>query len=59
MPKTPGKMHMNDMVKINTVVFEIAGTYFGLAMLSSCVPRYMSIDNYMSAKDDHVKKIIC
>ena len=25
MPKTPGKMHMHDMVKINTIVFEIVG----------------------------------
>ena len=23
MPKTPGKMHMYDMVKIDTIVFEI------------------------------------
>ena len=25
MPKTPGKMHMYDMVKIDTIVFEIVG----------------------------------
>ena len=25
MLKTPGKMHMNDMVKIDTIVFEIVG----------------------------------
>ena len=25
MPKTPGKMHMYDMVKIDTIVFEIIG----------------------------------
>ena len=25
MPKTPGKMHMYDMVKIDIIVFEIAG----------------------------------
>ena len=25
MPKTPGKMHMYDMVKIDTLVFEIVG----------------------------------
>ena len=25
MPKTPGKMHMYDMVKIDTTVFEIVG----------------------------------
>ena len=25
MPKTPGKMHMYDMVKIDTIVFEILG----------------------------------
>ena len=25
MPKTPGKIHMYDMVKIDTIVFEIIG----------------------------------
>ena len=25
MPKTPGKMHMYDMVKIDAIVFEIVG----------------------------------
>ena len=25
MPKTPGKMHMYDIVKIDTIVFEIVG----------------------------------
>ena len=25
MPKTPGKMHMYDMVKIDKIVFEIVG----------------------------------
>ena len=25
MPKTPGKIHMYDMVKIDTIVFEIVG----------------------------------
>ena len=25
MPKTPSKMHMYDMVKIDTIVFEIVG----------------------------------
>ena len=25
MPKIPGKMHMYDMVKIDTIVFEIVG----------------------------------
>ena len=25
MPKTPGKIHMYDMVKIGTIVFEIVG----------------------------------
>ena len=25
MPKTPGKMHMYDMVKIDTIVFKIVG----------------------------------
>ena len=25
MPKTPGKMHMYDMVEIDTIVFEIVG----------------------------------
>ena len=25
MPKTPGKMHMYDMVKIDTIFFEIVG----------------------------------
>ena len=25
MPKTPAKMHMYDMVKIDTIVFEIVG----------------------------------
>ena len=25
MPKTPGRMHMYDMVKIDTIVFEIVG----------------------------------
>ena len=25
MPKTPGKMHMYDMVKIDTIVFENVG----------------------------------
>ena len=25
MPKTPGKMHMYDMVKIDTIVFDILG----------------------------------
>ena len=25
MPKTLGKMHMNDMVKINTILFKIVG----------------------------------
>ena len=25
MPKTPGKMHMYNMVKIDTMVFEIVG----------------------------------
>ena len=28
MPKTPGKMHMYDMVKIDTIVFEIVGGSF-------------------------------
>ena len=28
MPKTPGKMHMYDMVKIDTTVFEIVGAAF-------------------------------
>ena len=28
MPKTPGKMHMYDMVKIDTIVFEIVGGAF-------------------------------
>ena len=30
MPKTPGKMHMYDMVKIDTIVFEIVGGGGGL-----------------------------
>ena len=25
MPKTPGKMHMYDIVKVDTIVFEIVG----------------------------------
>ena len=25
MPETPGKIHMHDMVKIDTIVFEIVG----------------------------------
>ena len=25
MPKTPGKIHMYDLVKIDTIVFEIVG----------------------------------
>ena len=25
MPKTPGKIHMYDMVRIDTIVFEIVG----------------------------------
>ena len=36
MPETPGKMHMYDMVKINTIVFEIVGGGGGL--LKSKVP---------------------
>ena len=28
MPKTPGKIHMYDMVKIDTIVFEIVGGGF-------------------------------
>ena len=28
MPKTPGEMHMYDMVKIDTIVFEIVGGAF-------------------------------
>ena len=28
MPKTPGKMHMYDMVEINITVFEIVGGDF-------------------------------
>ena len=28
MPKTPGKMHMYDIVKIDTLVFEIVGGAF-------------------------------
>ena len=30
MPKTPGKMHMYDMVKIDTTIFEIVGREGGL-----------------------------
>ena len=30
MPKTPGKIHMYDMVKIDTIVFEIVGGGGGL-----------------------------
>ena len=30
MSKTPGKMHMYDMVKIDTIVFEIVGGGGGL-----------------------------
>ena len=29
MPKTPGKMHMYDMVKIDTKLFEIVGARIG------------------------------
>ena len=32
MPKTPGKMHMYDMVKIDQIVFEIVGGGGGLLM---------------------------
>ena len=28
MPKTPGKMHMYDMVKIDIIVFDIVGRAF-------------------------------
>ena len=28
MPKTPGKIHMYDMVKIDTIVFETVGGAF-------------------------------
>ena len=28
MPKTPGKMHMYDMMEIDTIVFEIVGRAF-------------------------------
>ena len=28
MPKTPGQIHMYDMVKIDTIVFEIVGGAF-------------------------------
>ena len=30
MPKTPGKIHMYDIVKIDTIVFEIVGGGGGL-----------------------------
>ena len=30
MPETPGKMHMYDMVKIDTIAFEIVGGGGGL-----------------------------
>ena len=29
MPKTPSKMHMYDMMKIDTIVFEIVGGWGG------------------------------
>ena len=30
MPKTPGKMDMYDMVKVDTIVFDIVGRAFNL-----------------------------
>ena len=30
MPETPGKMHIYDMVKIDTILFEIVGGGVGL-----------------------------
>ena len=40
MPRTPGKMHMYDMVKIDTIVFEIVGGGGGL--LKPPPPRIVS-----------------
>ena len=40
MPKTPGKMHMYDMVKIDTIVFEIVG---GGVLLKSPPPGSLAV----------------
>ena len=40
MPKTPGKMHMYDMAKIDTTVFEIVGG--GVAFKAPPPPRIVS-----------------
>ena len=40
MPKTPSKMHMYDMVKIDTIVFEIVGG--GGGAFKALLPRIVS-----------------
>ena len=38
MPKTPGKMHMYDMVKIDTIVFDIVvGAFNPPPLIVSCL----------------------
>ena len=39
MPKTPGKIHMCDMVKIDTIVFEIVG---GVGAFKAPPPRIVN-----------------
>ena len=42
MPKTPGKMHMYDMVKIDTIVFEFVG---GGGLLTPPPPGTLAVWN--------------
>ena len=43
MPETPGKMHMYDMVKIDTIVFEIVGGGGGAGFLSPPPPGSLAV----------------
>ena len=52
MPKTPGKMHMSDMVKIDTTVFEIVG---GGGGFKASPPRIVSCLKYPGS--DRVKGV--
>ena len=42
MPKTPGKIHMYDMVKIDKIVFEIVGGWGGGAFKAPPPPRIVN-----------------
>ena len=45
MPETPGKMHMYDMVKIDTIVFEIVGGGGGGGAFNDPPPGSLAVWN--------------